>query len=148
MINLLFLRDSVNMKPIHLLYVLLLFSIVGCGKPSENKFTVTGTVTYQGKPLPLGSVMFVPETRDLQAENAAIDADGRYQLKAAPGKYQVQVQMAARLRNSPAPTGEGAQLNIPVVDWLIPKKYNHFQSSGLEAVVEPKENNTIDFPLE
>jgi hypothetical protein len=121
--------------------------IAGCGKSVPATFQVTGMVTYQGKPLPLGSVMFVPEAKTAQAKTSAIDASGHYRLDAAPGRYLVQVQMAARLRGQPAPGGEGPGVNVPEVDWLIPEEYSHFQTSGIEVVVEPGKANQINLSL-
>ncbi|MBN1588927.1 MAG: hypothetical protein JW888_05380 [Pirellulales bacterium] len=127
--------------------LLLSLVVVGCGESGPPTFPVTGSVTYQGKPLPLGSVMFVPQDKHGQAKGSPIDANGHYQLDAAAGEYMVEVQMIARLRSQPAPDGEGANMDMPVVDWLIPEKYNQFQTSGLKVVVEPKETNQIDLPL-
>jgi hypothetical protein len=124
--------------------------LAGCGgKARPELHQVSGTVTYQGKPLPLGSVMFIPETNRGKAKTSPIDADGRYCLETVAGRYRVQIQMTGRLRSEPAPTGEGAQLDIPVVDWLIPEKYGHYQTSELKANVEAREGgNQIDFPLQ
>ena len=136
------------MKAYRRLSILIVLLALGCGKTDADKFLVTGLVTYQGKPLPLGSLMFVPEGRGMHAEIAEIGSDGRYQLKAAPGKYLVQVQMNAQLRGGPAATGEDAKLNLPKVDWLIPEKYTQFQTSGLEVIVEPKETNQADLSMQ
>ena len=123
--------------------------VLGCGEPVSENYTVTGIVTYQGKPLPTGSVMFVSQNKNQKTVAAPINAQGRYQLEAADGEYLVQVQMAARLRGAPAPKGEfeGAQLDVPEVDWLIPEKYAHCRTSGLKAVVKPEPNNQVDLPL-
>jgi hypothetical protein len=120
----------------------------GCGETEPPRTVVTGVVTYQGKPLPTGSVAFVPTGGNGRPIASAIDAEGRYRLETAAGSYEVQVQMIGRLRSEPAPTGEGAKLDIPVVDWLIPEKYAKCQTSGLAATVEAGDEQKIDFPLQ
>lgn len=132
------------------LMVLGLALTAGCREPAPETAEVTGMVTYQGKPLPLGSVMFVPQAKTARAAISAIDATGRYRLDAAPGQYLIQVQMAARLRGQPAVVAEGKDLDVhvPEVDWLIPEKYSHFQTSGIEVAVEAGKSNQIDIPLQ
>ena len=41
---------------------LLLASAAGCGQRGPERFRVSGTVTYAGKPVPLGRVVFEPDT--------------------------------------------------------------------------------------
>ncbi|HBO44071.1 MAG TPA: hypothetical protein DD670_09085 [Planctomycetaceae bacterium] len=135
------------MKRCAILLPLLLPLLLGCAEPAPESFQVTGTVTYQGKPLPLGSVMFMPRDEGARFKGSPIDANGRYQLEILPGRYAVQVQMIARLRGQRLPDGEGANVNVPEVDWLIPEKYSHFETSGIEVVVEPDRANQIDLPL-
>ena len=35
--------------------------IVGCGKSGPEKYNISGTVTYQGKPVPAGQILFQPD---------------------------------------------------------------------------------------
>jgi hypothetical protein len=126
-------------------------AVSGCGESGPPRTVVTGKVTYQGKPLPTGSVMFIPAKGKQKPCTSAIDASGQYRLEAAPGSYIVQIQMIGRLRGEPAPSGEGAKLNIPEVDWLIPEKYADRQTSGLKATVKEEKDGKgqqIDFPLQ
>lgn len=129
------------------LCLLLILLTTGCGQSGPATAEVAGTVTYRGKPLPLGSVLFVPEDKHAQPVGATIDARGQYRLDAVPGTYQVEVQMIARLRSQPAPEGEAAGMNMPVVEWLIPEKYAHYQTSGLSATVEAGKVNQVDLLL-
>ena len=127
--------------------LLLSLSVIGCGKSGPPTVPVEGIATYQGKPLPLGSVLFVPQDKHSQAKGSKIDANGHYRVEVVPGKYQVEVRMFARLRGQPELEGEGAKIDMPEVDWIIPEKYSHSRTSGLEFVVEADKENKIDLPM-
>ncbi len=47
-----------------LLLLLLLFALSGCGAKVKGpeRFQVTGTVTFDGKPVPAGEIIFAPDT--------------------------------------------------------------------------------------
>lgn len=42
--------------------LLLLAAVAGCGQRGPERFRVSGTVTYAGQPVPLGRVVFEPDT--------------------------------------------------------------------------------------
>jgi hypothetical protein len=107
---------------------------------------VSGQVTYQGKPLPTGSVQFILTQGKAKPSATAIDLTGHYQLEAVPGPCVVRIQMICRLRGQPAPTGEEAKLDIPEVDWLIPEKHADHQTSDLKATMTEGKEQQIDFP--
>jgi hypothetical protein len=65
---------------------LLSIVITGCGRST----TVTGRVTYDGKPVAKGAITFVPA--DGQGPTCGVTiADGRYQVQLSPGKKIVQI---------------------------------------------------------
>jgi hypothetical protein len=108
---------------------------------------VSGVVTIDGKPLPRGTIQFVPDdskgTRGATAVGT-IDAQGRYRLKTAGvdgaivGFHKVGVYALAE-----APADETAPPPPP----LIPLKYFNPDTSGLTAEVKAGEENQIPFPL-
>lgn len=121
--------------------VLLLLN--GCG---SGLAVVTGTVTLDGKPLPRGTVQFVP---DPQRGNGGatgvgqIGADGRYEIwttearGAAVGHHLVGV--VAR---------EEVDLNqTSFARSLIPERYQDPLSSGLSVEVTAGKRNVIDLEL-
>src|SRR3954452_23234255 len=73
--------------------------VLGCSNSSRPpRYPVTGTVTYQGKPLAGAVITFVPTGADGEAASAFSDADGKYALTtweagdgARPGEYRVKV---------------------------------------------------------
>ena len=75
--------------------LVLLAAVVSAGcKKGETLGTVTGNVTFQGKPVTEGMVMFVGPGVHMTAK---LDAQGHYEVKQAkgaglpPGSYQVSV---------------------------------------------------------
>ncbi len=123
--------------------------VSGCGEGGPEMYSVEGTVTYQGKPLPLGTVMFVPESGP-PSKPASIDAEGHYQLEAVAGKHRVQVvAIPEREGGRPDPTLEGGYdyTGVPDVEPLIPEKYGRFDTSGITVTVEARGKNAIPIDL-
>jgi hypothetical protein len=131
--------------------------VAGCGGPSRPATApVTGRVTYAGKPVPLGQIMFYPEKG--RPAMGAIGADGTYRLTtfangdgAMPGRFRVTIQ-AMRVTGPPAPKSLDEELRgiggggKTTTEWLVPEKYSHQESTLLTAEVKPG-SNTINFDL-
>ena len=117
----------------------------GCGQKFPRTAIVRGKVTYKGKPVPNGTVNFVPVAgKDASGE---IQPDGSYTLTsyrpgdgAIPGKYSVVI--VAMQDNSTRLPEDRSPLPPPIV----PVKYTSLATSDLKAEVEDKEN-TINFDL-
>jgi hypothetical protein len=69
-------------KIIGLFCVALMVTIVGCGESHPALTIVTGTVTYDGKPLADATVAIMPDGGDGTAKNAVgdTDAEGKFTL--------------------------------------------------------------------
>jgi hypothetical protein len=122
-------------------WILILLAAVGCGDGRVKLPTspVSGTVTYQGKPLPGGRVLF----QHSSGQAAAIDiaADGSFKLPAFQGKNQVAVYCYQC---------EGTIVGVPPrkpVKNLIPSRYNEVANSGLTLDVKSGEDNRAQFTL-
>ena len=124
-----------------------LLLVAGCGDSKPATYPVAGKVNYQGKPLPLGTVMFVSD--NAPAASAIIGADGGYQLQAAPGKYRVQVVAMPPQQGRPNPNVDGGidTTGFPMPKSLVPEKYNEYRTSGVEVEVKPTDPNAIDINL-
>lgn len=118
---------------------LLMMLTSGCGKKDGN---VTGTVTYKGKSLTHGTVVF--HGVDGIPVNGIIDEAGKYEAKGIPpGETLVTVIQLPKDYRSPADlrkefeaagkTLNFAQLSPPKS--LIPERYNNPEQSGLKANV-------------
>jgi hypothetical protein len=119
-------------------------TLSSCGSGQMKTAPVEGTITYKGKTVPQGSIMFQP--KDGPAATANIE-NGRYVLKtykngdgAILGSHLVTV-ISLEDQSGRLPE-ERAALPPPIV----PLKYNFPDKSGLTAQVEDK-RNTINFDL-
>ncbi len=137
------------MKRLLPVFLVVMATCLGCGDSGPTMYKVHGTVSYQGKPLPLGTVMFVPDSGP-PSQPATIGADGHYELLAVEGKHSVQVvAMPPREGGRPDPNVEGGMdyTGVPPVKSLIPKKYNRFDTSGVTVTVKPTDKNELDIEL-
>ena len=138
---------------------LLMLVAGGCGPSRPATATVSGRVTFNGKPVAAGQIVFYPETG--RPAMSAINADGRYHLTtfksgdgAMLGRHRVTIE-ATRVSSGPTMpktmeeemNGHGfAPSGPPRVEWLAPVKYSNLQTSPLTAEVKSGEN-TINFDL-
>jgi hypothetical protein len=139
----------------------LLLLLAGC----SSQGTITGKVTYQGNPLPSGTVTFVPEQGG-QAVTCDI-RDGEYKVtKISPGPAKIAVstpsnpgevksfinkmqppEMKEKMapgKSPPAGFDKSAEPPKPVP---IPKKFNDPNNSGLTYTVKSgSQVHDIDLP--
>jgi len=123
----------------------------GGGMPSGE--SVSGTVTWQGKSLALGTISFVPAAgEDLSGSKVTI-TNGRYEFPnppgLAPGSYKVRIHARSNSKkNAPvseAPKGVPDFNPVdPLLQEQIPEKYNDETTLTAEVV---KGSNTKDFDL-
>jgi hypothetical protein len=122
----------------------LLTLIAGCGKNphSAEHAEVSGTVLFQGKPLPGGKVTFVA-VNGAFASLGTIDASGHYQINAPIGAVEIGVTNRM-LQSSSGPKGPthltkaDAKENQPLKGrWVqIPSQYEDPHTSGLQYTVK------------
>jgi len=131
----------------------LIFVSAASGCSSENRIetaTVSGTVTFNGDPLQIGSLLFVPVTGGPSAE-ANIGTDGSFEMGtyddddgAVLGEHKVMITAFTAPGGSGLPEdvidGDGAPVSV------IPDFYGDLEKSGLKVDVKSGEN-TIDFVL-
>jgi hypothetical protein len=135
---------------------------VGC-KSGPKLAPVSGTVTYNGKPVVKATIVFYPEQDGARGAMGETDDQGRYTLwtyapgdGALVGKHLVSITLrgpAEKATIHPSLKGEG--LGEAYYDQvsgtgkpLIPEKYFTPQTSGLTAVVVAGRHNTFDFPVD
>ncbi len=128
-----------------------------CGCSDSGLTPVRGTVTFEGEPLPTGSVRFFPAEGG-RPSIGQIQPDGTYELSttepgdgAKPGQYKVAIESVESTQAGPAPTSLEQEMEMggtgnTSVTYLLPQEYSSHQSSGLTATVEAGDN-TIDFKL-
>jgi len=150
-------------------------AVVGCGDSGglPRRYPVSGTVTYNGKPLERGNINFAPDDAKGRAAGGTI-SNGRYSLTtqdpddgALPGKYRVSVvaketdtskvdlklkpgggTLSEQEKNAMAAAypQKFAAKAAAVAKNLIPAKYSSPETSGLTYEVK-EQSNTADFPL-
>ena len=118
----------------------------GCSrKPAAGPATVRGRVTFQGRPLAGGLVVFSPDPDRGGSGKPArgdLDPDGAFRLKLGgdpaipPGWYRVAV--------APAPAYPTSALGGPA----FPRDLARPDKSGLVREVKPGEENVFEFAVE
>jgi hypothetical protein len=127
---------------------------------------VTGTVTWQGKPLAGAAITFVPTGSDGEAASAITDAEGKYALTtweagdgARPGQYRVKVSKQEQETVDPSTRVQNLSYEeeqkiyvenmkpAPPPKRLIPARFENEQTSGLTHTVEDRPT-TFDIKIE
>lgn len=137
----------------------------GCGDeagtPTTEQATVSGSVTYDGKPVPVDtSILF--SCQDLAANAAGqVDSLGNYSLRAADpavgipvGRYKVMIRPPVSAAAAPAmgtPEYEkvmqqGGVREAPPPPKEIPEQFTSLETSGIVLELKPGPNE-FDFDL-
>lgn len=127
-------------SPLLLFFAMALIGFVGCG--GDEKFRVSGTVTYNGNPIESGSIGF-RDLSDLGNQKLSgfskID-DGKFDVFMLPGEKRVEVRANRTALKGPAFEDGRGEENY------IPKKYN--RKSELTLTVGPDGESSPVFELE
>jgi len=127
---------------------------LGCYRAPQNNCEVSGTITYKGKNLTKGTILFrSADMKDAEEGGkfgaAEIKEDGTYVIHSLePGKMVVTIETPHKIelklsKGTRAPPGfdtQGASVQIPA-------KYADAKKSGLYFEVQPG-NQTKDWPLD
>ncbi len=109
----------------------------GCG---NGALEVTGSVTWQGKPLPEGHIVFLAQ--DGQTTPAAGKvSDGQFSFRSTPGKKRVEISAN---REKPGQTNK--VMGMREREQYLPPKYN--ANSILTAEVKTDGANLFTFDLQ
>ena len=124
--------------PILMAVAILSSCLLGCSN-DKPKGSVFGTVTFGGKPVVNGTVLFSNPAVGT-GTTAKLDASGKYKIDSIlTGAYQVAITPP------PAPAPHEMRQSI-VLRVHVPPKYQSVETSDLTATVEP-EANQVDFNL-
>jgi len=140
-----------------LLLIAFFVVVSGCGDGKLRTYPVSGTITYQGKPLAGATVGFTPKRAgEGDGGFARTDSNGFYQIQTTrghvnagttPGEYYVTIvkdEMVATKTFSVEP--EGGERKNETVFLPFPEKYSG-AGGGLTATVV-KGKNVFNFDLE
>jgi hypothetical protein len=124
-----------------------LVALPGCGESGPTMGRVYGKVTYNGKPVPKGTITFVPTTPGGRNATGVIAEDGSYSLQtespgdgAITGDYKVAISARDDVILDYIPK------KAPPPKRLTPEKYENPETSDLTAKVESG-SNSRDFDL-
>jgi len=135
--------------------VLACVAIAGCGPNRPSVAPVKGKVTYAGRPVAQGTVMFYPESG--RAATGRIGPDGTYSLTtfdtandgALIGKHRVTIDAVEITAGQGQPKSfkeeiqmahKGVAVNAAAPKRLVPEKYARRETSPLTAEVKSGEN--------
>lgn len=121
----------------------LVAALLGCGDDAPDTYHVSGTVTFDGKPIPAGTIRFVPDGAKQNSGPPGIAriADGKYDTSAEGGKGHVGGPMIVQIEGHD-PSGQGAtdeETGEKIMTPLFP---------GYKTTAElPKDASTKDFAV-
>ena len=118
---------------------LTLLCLAGCGSSAPTPVIVAGKVTFDGKPVAEGHIVF-KSVGGPPSEQSGEIIDGRFNLDVTPGPKRVEI-IGNRDVAGTAPSGmrSGPKENF------IPARFN--TSSTLSADISPTGENTLTFEL-
>lgn len=115
--------------------------LVTLGCSGDGKYPVSGTVTWEGEPIPAdqnGHITFMPTDASVGPDAGPIGPDGTYSFRSSPGEKRVEILISR-------PTGKVIEsMGMSAEEQYIPRKYN--EETELVVTVEA-ESNTLDFDL-
>lgn len=120
---------------------MVLFALSGCGAGGAS---VSGTITYQGKPLPTGAVTFSGGENGSVTVSSPI-SNGKYSMSEVP-VGPVKISVTTPPPSPPPPPGTPAAAP-PTETIPIPQKYAIADQSGLTYTVKSG-TQTHDINLE
>lgn len=140
---------------------LLVMASCGTADGVGKRYPVSGTVTYNGKPLEKGKIRFHSEDLSHHPHADGDIKDGSYTLStvgdgdgAQAGKYKVTVTSRdeshiPRFREDGVPIPRSSAIAIMEMEArsLIPAGYSDLSTTTLAAEVKEQSSNSIDFRL-
>lgn len=128
--------------------ILLLAVTIGCGRMPPRLVAVEGTITCDGKPVPTGAIVLVPDSDPALGEGrSSIDERGRFSIRndrhpqaagVPTGRYRISV-FASRPKGGDPLAAE--------YEMLVPGKYANPETSGLVVDVSDGQDR-IDLDLD
>ena len=118
--------------------------LLGCSS-GDRRYSVQGKVKFDGQPVTLGSIVFIPEDGKKRAAHGEIK-DGSYNMAAKDGpiagKHRVQIQWNKFTGKETVNSDTGEK--VKETEQVLPEKYN--EKSTLTATI-PAPSGKLDFDL-
>jgi len=135
-------RFSANRMAVCAVLVTCVGWCAGCGRGAPPTGSISGRVTYRGKPITSGMVLLLSEEMGIGA-TGELDAHGSYRIPPLQtGDYKVAIT------RPPQPEPHELDGGAPMVDLSVdlPRELTSPLSSGLSTTVA-EGHNTLDFDL-
>lgn len=116
--------------------------LIGCGPSGLKLNPVSGTVTFDGEPLPEGRIQFRAVEGDQRAFSGKIE-QGRYTVETTPGKMAVEIIASRIIPGKFDESNPGEK--TPVGEMYIPARYN--SATELTAEIPSGGVKQLDFTL-
>jgi hypothetical protein len=104
---------------------------------SDGKTKVTGSVTFDGKPVTSGTVTFV-RTDGILAREGAVISQGSFQAVISPGAYQVELNGQKVVGTRKQKGFDGKDEVLETTEELFPERYN--RKTELKVEIKPGPN--------
>ena len=134
-----------------LVYALIATCCVGCGgRGGPDRVEVSGTVTYNGTPIPEGTIRFVPGPTSSVPLSGASIKEGAYnadQNGGVPvGTHKIEIEAFRKVQPSGQRATGGLHSNEEFRQQYLPDRFN--KRSELEITIESGSANIVqDFEL-
>ncbi|WP_298860489.1 hypothetical protein [uncultured Gimesia sp.] len=127
-------------------FVCTVMILTGCGGANDGPatFPVSGKVTWDGKPVVEGNIIF-RDAEEKTASAAGKIEDGEFSFRAIAGKKTVVITATREVPGKTAVGGAPDEPAVPAIEQYIPADYN--EKSTLEAVVSDSGSNEFEFDL-
>ncbi len=112
--------------------------VAGCGKSGPKTYEVTGTVTYDGQPLEVGSIAFTPADTTMRGGQVPVAA-GKYAIQLPPGEMAVKIYA-----ERPSGPYDEVMGGTPTEQYLPP---NYNDRTKLKATITADGAQVHDFKL-
>lgn len=133
-------------------FTALAMTVLGCGGAVEGpqRVAVEGEVTFRGRPVERGSILFIPTEQTRGPRTGAIIKAGQYRLSKEHGpvlgRLRVEIRTERKLDyDITEPTESVKHIGEPLPRGEIPPKYNDRSLLVVETTSEG--DNTFDFHL-
>ncbi|MDB5341208.1 MAG: signal peptide-containing protein [Planctomycetaceae bacterium] len=134
-----------NLRPFSLVYSLAIVAclLAGCGSDGPPKYQVSGEVTFDGKPVEEGQIIFTPTEAGV-GPDAGIIKGGKFSFLSKEGDKKVSIEATREVPGKTTSDFKGGQ--VPLVESYIPARYN--KQTKLEATVsDVAADNKFEFDL-
>lgn len=115
--------------------------MTGCG---SDDVVAKGTVTFDGTPIEMGTITFMPEGGNGPTVGGPI-TNGKYSVTMTPAKYRVQIIGTKIVGTIIAPEGEvDAGQEREITEQYVPEKYNRKTTLAADLA---KSDKSLNFEL-